>query len=95
MKTLGFYPRITWGKGIGLSFGPHLFEYFQEKGNLEIYTSVRWDSVDMLSFFKSLGFDRSTLSICIKSWIKKNNLSFRIWLHSIWNKLRLQKKTCI
>ncbi|RPJ10835.1 MAG: GNAT family N-acetyltransferase, partial [Desulfobacteraceae bacterium] len=31
----------------------------REKGIKDVYTSVRWDSVDLLSFFKTLGFDRS------------------------------------
>ena len=30
----------------------------KEKIN-EIYTAARWDAVDILSFFKSIGFDRS------------------------------------
>jgi len=25
----------------------------------KIYTSVRWDSTDLLSFFKAVGFERS------------------------------------
>ena len=29
------------------------------KSNKDIYTSVRWDSTDLLSFFKTLGFQRS------------------------------------
>jgi hypothetical protein len=33
--------------------------YYQAQGVENVYTSVRWDSTDLLSFFKTLGFDRS------------------------------------
>ncbi len=47
------------GQGIGGAMAKALFEVFKEEGVENIYSAVRWDSVDMLSFFKSLGFDRS------------------------------------
>jgi len=47
------------GIGIGRALAKMLFDYFREKGIQEIYTAVRWDAIDMLSFFKSIGFDRS------------------------------------
>jgi ribosomal protein S18 acetylase RimI-like enzyme len=47
------------GGGIGKALAEKLFEYFKKKGIQDIYTAVRWDAVDMLSFFKSIGFDRS------------------------------------
>jgi ribosomal protein S18 acetylase RimI-like enzyme len=47
------------GQGIGRALAGHLFEVYRKKKIFEIYTSVRWDSVDLLSFFKSTGFDRS------------------------------------
>jgi ribosomal protein S18 acetylase RimI-like enzyme len=47
------------GGGIGKALAKKLFEYFKKKGIQDIYTAVRWDAVDMLSFFKSIGFDRS------------------------------------
>jgi hypothetical protein len=31
----------------------------QAEGVREIYTALRWDAVDMVSFFISVGFDRS------------------------------------
>jgi ribosomal protein S18 acetylase RimI-like enzyme len=49
------------GKGIGKMLGNKMFGYYQEKGIKNIYTSVRWDSTDLLSFFKELNFDRSDL----------------------------------
>jgi len=47
------------GIGIGRALAKKLFEYFRKKGIQDIYTAVRWDAIDMLSFFKSTGFDRS------------------------------------
>ena len=47
------------GQGVGGAMAKALFEIFKQEGVENIYSAVRWDSVDMLSFFKSLGFDRS------------------------------------
>jgi ribosomal protein S18 acetylase RimI-like enzyme len=47
------------GQEIGKSLAKAIFDYYQEKGVKKIYTSVRWDSTDILSFFKTLGFERS------------------------------------
>lgn len=47
------------GIGIGQAMVSRLLDFFRKKGIPEVYTAVQWDSVDMLSFFKSLGFDRS------------------------------------
>ncbi|NWG01525.1 MAG: GNAT family N-acetyltransferase [Syntrophaceae bacterium] len=54
------------GKGIGRSMARKLFDCFKRRGIRDVYTSVLWDAVDMLSFFKSLGFDRSTFINLIK-----------------------------
>ena len=47
------------GSGIGKALAERLLQFFKKSGIEDIYTSVRWDAVDMLSFFKSIGFDRS------------------------------------
>jgi len=47
------------GQGIGIRLAEEIFQYYKEKGIVKIYTSVRWDSTDILSFFKTLGFERS------------------------------------
>ena len=47
------------GEGIGSQLAEEIFEYYKQKGINKIYTSVRWDSTDILSFFKTLGFERS------------------------------------
>ena len=47
------------GQGIGKKLAHEIFTICREQGIKKIYSSVRWDSVDLLSFFKTLGFDRS------------------------------------
>jgi predicted N-acetyltransferase YhbS len=47
------------GKGIGKAMAEEVFQFYKEQGIHNIYTSVRWDSTDLLSFFKTLRFDRS------------------------------------
>jgi predicted N-acetyltransferase YhbS len=58
IATLGVDPRFM-GQGIGRQLAEVVFQAYREIGVRHILTSVRWDSVDMLSFFKTLGFDRS------------------------------------
>jgi ribosomal protein S18 acetylase RimI-like enzyme len=58
IATLGVDPKFM-GQGIGKRLAEEILAVYQEKGITDIYTSVRWDSVDLLSFFKTLGFDRS------------------------------------
>ena len=58
IPTLGVDPDFM-GRGIGASLAEEIFKYYKAQGIENVYTSVRWDSSDMLSFFKTLGFDRS------------------------------------
>lgn len=58
IPTLGVDPDFM-GRGIGASMAEEIFKYYRARGIENVYTSVRWDSSDMLSFFKTLGFDRS------------------------------------
>ena len=58
IAMFGVDPKFM-GKGIGMSLAEEIFEFYKGKGIKNIYTSVRWDSTDLLSFFKTLGFDRS------------------------------------
>ena len=58
IKIMGVHPKHM-GTGIGQSLITQLFQQFKKKKINEIYTAVQWDAVDMLSFFKSIGFDRS------------------------------------
>lgn len=56
--NFGVDPRRM-GQGIGHSLAERIFEYCRNHQIHDVYSVVRWDSVDLLSFFKSLGFDRS------------------------------------
>ncbi|MBW2607447.1 MAG: GNAT family N-acetyltransferase [Deltaproteobacteria bacterium] len=58
IANMGVNPKFM-GQGIGESLAKKIFVFSREKGIKDVYTSVRWDSPDLLSFFKTLGFDRS------------------------------------
>jgi len=47
------------GQGIGKRMAQEVFKEFKKMDVGNIYSSVEWDSTDLLSFFKSLGFERS------------------------------------
>ncbi|PLX40167.1 MAG: N-acetyltransferase [Deltaproteobacteria bacterium] len=59
LDMVGVDPKMM-GGGVGKAMIKRLFEVFKERGITNIYTSVKWDAVDMLSFFKAVGFDRSS-----------------------------------
>ena len=65
LEVVMVHPRHM-GTGIGHAMARKLFDYFRRRGIRDVHTSVLWDAVDMLSFFKSLGFDRSTFINLIK-----------------------------
>jgi len=46
------------GSGIGKRMAKKVFDELTKMNVKNVFTSVKWDSVDLLSFFKSLGFDR-------------------------------------
>ncbi|MFH1033501.1 MAG: GNAT family N-acetyltransferase [Pseudomonadota bacterium] len=58
LETVGVVPEQM-GAGVGRALAQGIFEYFAKQGVSEVLTAVRWDSGDMLAFFKNLGFDRS------------------------------------
>lgn len=58
IATMGVDPDFM-GQGIGARLAEEIFSSYRAQGIDNVYTSVRWDSTDMLSFFKTLGFDRS------------------------------------
>ena len=59
IETFGVEPQHM-GGGVGKALGEALVARFREEGIEDIYTSVRWDSGDLISFFKSIGFDKSS-----------------------------------
>lgn len=58
IATLGVNPKFM-GQGIGAKLAEEILKFYKDEGITNVYTSVRWDSPDLLSFFKTLGFDRS------------------------------------
>lgn len=50
----------TMGQGVGKALAHHLIAYFKSEDITEIYTSVEWDIGDIIAFFKSIGFDKSS-----------------------------------
>jgi ribosomal protein S18 acetylase RimI-like enzyme len=66
IKNLGVDSQYM-GEGIGQTLATQLFEAYRKRKIFEIYTAARWDAVDILSFFKSIGFDRSNfINLCKK-----------------------------
>ncbi len=47
------------GHGIGRQLAQAVFNFYKSKKIENVYTSVRWYDTDVLSFFRTLGFDRS------------------------------------
>ncbi len=58
ITNFGVAPKFM-GQGIGKSLAKEVLRVYQEMGIKHVFTSVRWDSADLLSFFRTLGFDRS------------------------------------
>ena len=47
------------GHGIGQQLAEAVFKFYKTQNIDNVYTSVRWYDTDVLSFFRTLGFDRS------------------------------------
>lgn len=58
IMSIGVDPAFM-GQGIGLKLAREICRIYKEKGVEYLYSSVLWDSIDVLSFFKKLGFERS------------------------------------
>jgi aminopeptidase len=63
IEVLGVHPRHM-GKGVGKLLGYRLLSIFKRKGATRVFTAARWDSVDLLSFFKSVGFSGVLNEFC-------------------------------
>jgi ribosomal protein S18 acetylase RimI-like enzyme len=66
IAMFGVDPKLM-GQGIGKRLAEEIFRVYKEKGVTDVFTSVRWDATDILSFFKTLGFERSNF---INLWKK-------------------------
>ena len=58
IPTFGVDPDFM-GHGIGRRLAQAVFDFYKSQGVENIYTSVRWFDTDVLSFMRTLGFDRS------------------------------------
>ena len=58
IATMGVHPKYM-GQGIGAMMTQEVFKFYKSQGITRVYTSVRWDSSDLLSFCKKMGFERS------------------------------------
>lgn len=58
IELIGISPKYM-GRGIGKRLAKKLIEEFKKKGVKEVFTAVKWDSSDLLAFFKNLKFKRS------------------------------------
>ncbi len=58
VEVVGVHPNCM-GTGVGRGLGNGILEHFRSKGIDDVYTAVRWDSGDLIAFFKSIGFDQS------------------------------------
>jgi ribosomal protein S18 acetylase RimI-like enzyme len=58
IANLGVHPD-SMGEGIGALMADKTFALYKSKGIKRVYTSVRWDTADLLSFFKTQGFEQS------------------------------------
>jgi len=65
IANLGVTPDLM-GRGIGEALAEKIFKYSKKKNIMDVYTSVRWDSPDLLSFFKTLKFEKSNFINLIK-----------------------------
>jgi ribosomal protein S18 acetylase RimI-like enzyme len=58
ISMIGIDPKFM-GQGIGKYLAQTALDHYRTLSIKTVYASVSWDSTDILSFFKSLGFDRS------------------------------------
>jgi N-acetylglutamate synthase-like GNAT family acetyltransferase len=58
IATFAVHPRYM-GQGIGAFLAEETFKVYRDQGITSVFTSVKWDSTDLLSFFRRLDFERS------------------------------------
>jgi ribosomal protein S18 acetylase RimI-like enzyme len=65
IATMGVHPKYM-GQGLGARLAGEIFKFYTARGVTCVYTSVRWDSTDLLSFFRTLDFERSDFINLVK-----------------------------
>jgi ribosomal protein S18 acetylase RimI-like enzyme len=58
VELVGVHPNYM-GAGVGKMLGRAILEHFNSQGIENVYTAVKWDYADLITFFKSIGFGRS------------------------------------
>ena len=58
IELVGVHPEHM-GRGVGKALGEAVMDHFEEQGIDDVYTAVKWDYSDLITFFKSIGFGRS------------------------------------
>ena len=58
IELVGVHPDHM-GSGVGKALGEAVMDHFEEQGIDDVYTAVKWDYSDLITFFKSIGFGRS------------------------------------
>ena len=58
IATMGIHPQYM-GQTIGAALIEEIIKYYGQSRIKKVYTSVRWDSADLLSFFKTVEFNSS------------------------------------
>ncbi|MHA2496750.1 MAG: GNAT family N-acetyltransferase [Candidatus Hodarchaeales archaeon] len=59
VKELGVDPAYQ-GQGVGVALGRELMRYFSSNGVTIVKTLVEWDSGDVISYFRGLGFKKGS-----------------------------------
>lgn len=58
LAMLGVSPQLM-GQKIGKELADKMLTHFKNEGYRAVYAMVKWDSTDLLSFLKTIGFTRS------------------------------------
>ena len=58
IEMFGVAPKVM-GEGVGRALADASMKELEKRGIKDIYTAVRWDSGDILAFFKKIGFNLS------------------------------------
>ena len=58
IELVGVHPNHM-GSGVGKALGEAILDHFEEQDIGDVYTAVKWDYADLITFFKSIGFGRS------------------------------------